>query len=52
MCAQDAGADNSQMSENSPWHTMTVEKTIKQMGLKNDHAKIGLSADEAADRLI
>jgi len=52
MGAEDVGADNPQMSENSPWHTMTIEETIKQMGLKNDHAKTGLSVDEAADRLI
>ena len=39
------------MNENSPWHTMTIEETIKQMGLTNDLQKNGLSVDEAASRL-
>mmetsp|Transcript_7491 Transcript_7491/g.16198 ORF Transcript_7491/g.16198 Transcript_7491/m.16198 type:complete len:1071 (-) Transcript_7491:231-3443(-) len=43
--------ENPQMSENSPWHTMTIEETIKQMGLKDDLPKTGLSTDEAASRL-
>ena len=48
---QEIGADNPQMTEQSPWHTMTIEETIKQMGLKDDLAKVGLTADEAASRL-
>jgi len=39
------------MTEQSPWHTMTVEETIKQMGLKEDLPKTGLTEDEAAQRL-
>lgn len=49
--AKDVGADNPQMTEQSPWHTMSVDETIKQMGLKSDLSKAGLSADEAASRL-
>lgn len=45
------GADNPQMTEQSPWHTMTTEEAIKQMGLKDDLLKAGLSTDEAASRL-
>jgi len=51
MGGKDAGGENPQMSENSPWHTMTIEETIKQMGLKDDLTKNGLSIDEAASRL-
>mmetsp|Transcript_35074 Transcript_35074/g.74806 ORF Transcript_35074/g.74806 Transcript_35074/m.74806 type:complete len:1070 (-) Transcript_35074:189-3398(-) len=48
---QNAAEDNPQMTEQSPWHTMTVEETIKQMGLKEDLPKTGLTEDEAAQRL-
>ncbi|KAL7536936.1 hypothetical protein ACHAXR_011497 [Thalassiosira sp. AJA248-18] len=48
---QEVGADNPQMTEQSPWHTMTIEETIKQMGLSDDLPKAGLSTDEAASRL-
>jgi magnesium-transporting ATPase (P-type) len=51
MGKQDIGADNPQMDEQSPWHTMSVEETIKQMGLKEDLPTTGLSVDEAAARL-
>jgi len=44
-------AENPQMSENSPWHTMTIDATIAQMGLSKDLPKSGLSPDEAASRL-
>lgn len=48
---QDIGADNPQMTEQSPWHTMSIEETITKMGLPADLAKSGLSVDEAASRL-
>ena len=48
---KDVAADNPQLTEQHPWHTMTVEETIKQMGLKDDLTSSGLSADEAATRL-
>jgi len=31
---------NPQLTEQSPWHTMTVEQTIIQLGLKSDHIKL------------
>lgn len=49
--SKEVGADNPQMNENSPWHTMSIDGTIKQMGLKEDLPKAGLSTDEAASRL-
>jgi magnesium-transporting ATPase (P-type) len=48
---QEIGADNPQLTEQAPWHTMSVEESIKKMGLKMDLAKTGLTADEAAARL-
>jgi len=48
---QDFGADNPQMTEQHPWHTLTVAETISTMGLKEGHEKNGLSAAEAAERL-
>lgn len=46
------GEVNPQLTElSSPWHTMTVQETIQQLGLKADHIKTGLSNDEAASRL-
>jgi magnesium-transporting ATPase (P-type) len=48
---QEIGADNPQLTEQAPWHTMSVEESIKKMGLKEDLAKTGLTADEAAARL-
>jgi magnesium-transporting ATPase (P-type) len=48
---KDIGMDNPQLTEQSPWHTMTVEETTKQMGLPADLVKNGLSSDEAASRL-
>jgi len=44
-------AENPQLTEQSPWHTMTVEETIKQMQLNDDLLKSGLSSAEAASRL-
>ena len=48
---KDVAADNPQLTEQHPWHTMSVEETIKQMGLKEDLTSSGLSTDEAATRL-
>jgi len=44
-------SDNPQFTEKSPWHTMTIEQTLKQMGLANDHQKTGLSTGEAKCRI-
>jgi magnesium-transporting ATPase (P-type) len=51
MGKKEIGADNPQMTEQSPWHTMSIEETITKMGLPADLAKSGLSVDEAASRL-
>ena len=51
MGKKEIGADNQQMSEQAPWHTMSVEETISKLGLPADLAKTGLSVDEAASRL-
>jgi len=51
MGKKEVGADNPQMSEQAPWHTMSVEETISKLGLPADLAKTGLSVDEAASRL-
>jgi len=51
MGKKEIGADNPQMSEQAPWHTMSVEETISTLGLPADLAKTGLSVDEAASRL-
>ena len=52
MGKKDVSEDNPQLTESAaPWHTMSVEDTIKQLGLKADLPKSGLSADEAAARL-
>lgn len=51
MGKKEIGADNPQMTEQSPWHTMSIEETITKMGLPADLAKTGLSVDEAASRL-
>lgn len=48
---KDIGADNPQMTEQQPWHTLSIEETTKQMGLKDDLVKVGLTTDEAAARL-
>jgi magnesium-transporting ATPase (P-type) len=45
------GADNPQMKEQHPWHTMTVEETLAKMGLQADHKKTGLSTSDAKSRL-
>ena len=34
-----------------PWHTMTVEEVIKELGLPSDIRKIGLTEAQAAERL-
>ena len=51
MGKQEAEAENPQLTEQQPWHTMTVPETIKQMGLNDDLPKVGLSADDASSRL-
>jgi len=51
MGKQAIGADNPQMTEQAPWHTMSIEETITKLGLPADLAKTGLSVDEAASRL-
>ncbi len=51
MGKQEIGADNPQMTEQAPWHTMSVNETIAKMGLSADLEKTGLSVDEAASRL-
>jgi magnesium-transporting ATPase (P-type) len=48
---KEVGSDNPQFTEKSPWHTMTIEQTFKQMGLANDHKKTGLSTGEAESRI-
>ena len=48
---QEIEEDNPQLTEQAPWHTMSVEESIKKMGLKDDLPKSGLSTDEAASRL-
>jgi magnesium-transporting ATPase (P-type) len=48
---KEVGSDNPQFTEKSPWHTMTIEQTLKQMGLANDHQKTGLSTGEAKSRI-
>mmetsp|Transcript_28073 Transcript_28073/g.42239 ORF Transcript_28073/g.42239 Transcript_28073/m.42239 type:complete len:1059 (-) Transcript_28073:143-3319(-) len=48
---KEIGADNPQMTEQAPWHTMSIEETISKLGLPEDLAKTGLSVDEAASRL-
>jgi len=48
---KEVGADNPQFTERSPWHTMTVKETFKQMGLGDDHTKSGLTTSDAASRL-
>jgi magnesium-transporting ATPase (P-type) len=35
-----------------PWHVMTKEEVIKQMKLKEDIRKTGLTTAEAAERLL
>jgi magnesium-transporting ATPase (P-type) len=45
------GEDNPQLTEQAPWHTMSVAESIEKMGLKDDLPKSGLSTDEAASRL-
>jgi magnesium-transporting ATPase (P-type) len=52
--AKDVGADNPQMTEQSPWHTLEVDQVIEKMGLKameGDYKSLGLTVDEAASRL-
>lgn len=52
--AKDVGADNPQMTEQSPWHTLEVDEVIEKMGLKakeGDFKSLGLTVDEAASRL-
>lgn len=51
MGKQEIGADNPQMTEQAPWHTMSVEETITKMGLSDSLEKSGLTVDEAASRL-
>ena len=51
MGKNDTIAENPQMTEQAPWHTMSIEETISKMGLPADLAKTGLSVDEAASRL-
>lgn len=51
MGKNDTVAENPQMTEQAPWHTMSIEETISKMGLPADLAKTGLSVDEAASRL-
>ncbi len=50
MGKQEIGADNPQMTEQAPWHTMSIAETISKLGLPADLAKTGLSVDEAASR--
>jgi magnesium-transporting ATPase (P-type) len=49
---KEIGADNPQYTEQSPWHTTTVDETFKKLGLGADHQKSGLSRSEAASRLV
>jgi magnesium-transporting ATPase (P-type) len=35
----------------SPWHTMTKEDVIKELGLPSDIRKIGLTEEQAKERL-
>jgi len=51
MGGKEPPAENPQATENSPWHTLTIQETIKQMELKEDLPKAGLSTAEAATRL-
>lgn len=39
-------------SDQPPWHTMTKEDVIKELGLSSDIRKIGLTTAEAQERLI
>ena len=48
---KDFGADNPQMTEQAPWHTLSINETISKLGLPADLTKTGLSVDEAANRL-
>ena len=52
MGAPETSGENPQLAEQQPWHTMTIQDTIKQMGLKEDLPKVGLSVDDAASRLV
>lgn len=35
----------------APWHTMTKEEVIKELGLNSDIQKLGLTTEEANERL-
>ena len=51
MGNNDADVENPQLSEAAPWHTLTIQETIKRMRLSEDHSKTGLSTADAASRL-
>jgi len=45
------GADTNPQSDQAPWHTMSIDETIKKMRCPEGLRKSGLSPDEAASRL-
>lgn len=51
MGKKEVAADNPQLTEQSPWHTMTVAETIAQLGLSEGHITSGLSGADAKARL-
>ena len=42
---------NPQSTLRHPWHTLSINETITQLSLKDDLPKMGLSTEEACDRL-